>query len=175
MKTKDKISLTVGTIALIATGAGVGWVMFGGGDDAETVTTTSSSSSKTSTSSGTTSTSTNTASTSYTSSSSTSSSSSSYKDGTYTASANYSVPKGDSNTITATVEVSGGKIVSVTTTNDYTDHESKSYISRFESSLSGSATGQSLADYSPSRIGGASLTTAGFNDVLDAIRSDAAA
>ena len=49
------------------------------------------------------------------------------------------------------------------------------YISGFESSVNSSASGQSLATYSPSRIGGASLTTAAFDDALDTIRSQAMA
>lgn len=68
-----------------------------------------------------------------------------------------------------------GKITAVTTKNSYSDHESGRYVDSFESSFSSDATGESLASYSPSRIGGASLTTHAFADVLDQIRSDAAA
>lgn len=100
---------------------------------------------------------------------------SSYKDGTYTATASYSVPHGEQNSIAAEVTVAGGKIVSVKTTDNYSDHESAMYISGFESSVNSSASGQLLATYSPSRIGGASLTTAAFDDALDTIRSQAMA
>ena len=96
------------------------------------------------------------------------------KDGTYTATATYYVPHG-SNTISATVTVSGGNITSVTANDNYTDGESAMYIDSFESSLSSKAVGMSLASASFSRIGGASLTTEGFNSVLDQIRTQATA
>lgn len=71
--------------------------------------------------------------------------------------------------------VSGGKITAVTTDDSYSDHESAMYIDSFESSVSSTAVGTSLADASFSRIGGASLTTEGFNSVLDEIRTQATA
>jgi len=47
------------------------------------------------------------------------------------------------------------------------------YISRLESALKDTVPGQDLASLSPSRIGGASLTTYAFDQVLDTIRSQA--
>lgn len=91
---------------------------------------------------------------------------------TYSASVLYSVPR-SSNSITVTVGVTDGVISSVSTENSYTDHESGRYISRFESDLQTDAVGQSLSTYSPSRIGGASLTTQGFSDALSQIRTEA--
>ncbi len=97
-----------------------------------------------------------------------------FKDGSYTASSSYVVPHGGHNTISVTVGVSGGTITSVKTTDDYSDSESSMYIGSFEDSLNRDANGRSLADYYPSRIGGASLTTAAFGAVLDQIRTTAA-
>ena len=85
------------------------------------------------------------------------------------------MPHGATNTISATVVVSGGNITSVTADDNYTDRESGMWISDFESSLSSTVNGTSLADASFSRIGGASLTTEGFNAVLDMIRTQATA
>lgn len=181
MKKKDALFLGIGAVAIIASAAVVGFAVMNTNSDDTSASTSSASVTKSSASSSTDDTSSSSssddsASTSSDSSSSDgSASSSSYKDGTYSATVIYSVPKGDTNSITASVTISGGEITAVTSDNSYTDHESGQYISRFESSLSSSATGQSLADYSPSRIGGASLTTSAFADVLDQIRQDAAA
>ena len=101
--------------------------------------------------------------------------SSGYKDGTYTASASYSVPHNGSNSIAVTLTVKDGVITAVNADNSYTDHESSEYIDMFEQALEGQVVGQSVASLSPSRIGGASLTTDGFNDALDTIRSQAQA
>lgn len=97
------------------------------------------------------------------------------KDGTYTASTSYFVPHDGQNSVNATVVVSGGTIASVKATGNYTDGESAMYVDSFNSSVESDATGQPLASYSPSRIGGASLTTAAFDSVLDAIRTKARA
>lgn len=101
--------------------------------------------------------------------------SSGYKDGTYTASASYSVPHNGSNSIAVTLTVKDGVITAVNADNSYTDHESSEYIDMFEQALEGKVVGQSVASLSPSRIGGASLTTGGFSDALETIRTQAKA
>ncbi len=102
-------------------------------------------------------------------------STSGYKDGQYTASQDYYVPGGDTNTVSVTLTVANGKISSVTANDQYGNGVSAYYVSSFESAVSGDAAGQSLSDYSPSRIGGASLTTEAFAQAIDTIRSQAAA
>ena len=82
------------------------------------------------------------------------------------------VPHG-SNTINVTVTVSNGKIVSASATHGYSDRESGMYVDSFDSSLSSNVNGESLADIIVSRIGGASLTTEAFAEVLDTIKSEA--
>ena len=175
MDTKNKVFVVIGSVALLATaGLGGAFLFADKSTSASTTGTASSSTTSSTTSNAPTNTSnatTTTADTSTTSSSSTSS----YKDGTYTASTSYSVPHGATNSLSATVAISGGKITSVTTNDNYTDHESAMYISDFESSVSSEASGTSLADASFSRIGGASLTTEAFNTVLDTVRSQATA
>lgn len=172
MDTKNKVFVVVGSVALIAAaGIGGGYLFLNksNSDMGSDAATTSSSTavdtapSKTATSSDTSSTGTSSA------------SANNYKDGTYTATSTYHVPHGGSNTIAATVTVSGGKITSVSTKDSYTDRESSMWIGDFESSVSSDANGQGLASYSPSRIGGASLTTAAFSDAIDQIRTKASA
>lgn len=172
MNTATKIAVSIGSIAVIAT-AGIGGLLLATSNDTIPATTPISSS-VTPTTTSTSSTSSSTSDTS-SSSSTTSSSTATYKDGAYTASATYSVPHGGSNSISATVTVAGGNITAVTTHDNYTDGESAMYIDSFESRVSSTVVGTSLADASFSRIGGASLTTVGFNNVLDTIRSQATA
>ncbi len=167
MNTATKIIVSIGSVAVIAT-AGISGLLLATSNGTNSTTTPTSSSAPVS--SGT----SNSSSSSTSSSTSSSSSTTSYKDGSYTASSSYYVPHG-TNTISATVTVSNGKITAVTTNDNYTDNESAMYIDSFESSVSSSAVGTSLADASFSRIGGASLTTEGFNNVLDEIRTQAAA
>ena len=155
MDTKNKLFTVIGSAALIATAGIGGATLFASKDDTASTTTGATVSSTTLSSSTRTSTDTSP-------SSSSSTSHSSYKDGTYTASTTYSVPHGATNSISATVVVSGGTITSVTANDSYTDRESGMWISDFEGSLSGDASDQSLSSYSPSRIGGASLTTEAF-------------
>lgn len=166
MNTATKIIVSIGSIAVIAT-AGIGGYLLATSNGTTSTTTPTSTSAPASSNSTSSSSTTST-------SSSTTSSTSSYKDGTYTASSSYYVPHG-TNTISATITVSNNKITSVTTKDDYTDRESAMYIDSFESSVSGSAVGTSLANASFSRIGGASLTTEAFNSVLDEVRTQAAA
>ena len=172
MKKQDKILITLGTAAVIAFSGFVGYSLFATPDQTA-ANTTSSHTTTTNTSPSQSSESTTTAPSAHSNTASTSSSS--YRDGTYTATSSYIVPHGAQNSITGTVVVSSGKISSVTTTNDYSDHESANYIDWFEQEISPAVTGQDIGDVSVSRVGGASLTSSAFNDVLDTIRSKASA
>lgn len=172
MNTATKIIISIGSIAIVAT-AGIGGLLLATSDDTASTTTPATTTSSTTSSSG--SSSDSSTSSASTSESSSTESTSSYQDGTYTATSSYSVPRGVTNSISATVTVSGGKITSVVTDNTYSDHESGMYIDSFESDISSAAVGTSLADATFSRIGGASLTTEGFNSVLDEIRTQATA
>lgn len=176
MKKKDALFLGIGAVAIIASAAVVGFAVMNTNDTDDTNLAANSSVSSAATNNSSSSSSTSSDDTSTNSSnSSTSTSSESYADGTYSASTDYEVPRGATNSITASITVANGKITSVSVENSSVDHESSRYIDDFESGVSSSATGKSLADYSPTRIGGASLTTSAFADVLDQIRQDAAA
>ena len=160
MNTATKIIVSIGSIAVIAS-AGIGGFLLATTNDnmtqvIPTVTTQPAASSATR------------------SSSTSPTSTSSYKNGMYTASMNYLVPEGSSNTMSASVTISDSRITAVTTNNTYVDRESVLYIDSFDSSVKSSAVGTSLADAKNfSRIGGASLTTEAFNSVLDTIRTQA--
>jgi len=176
MNTATKIIVSIGSIAVIATAGIGGFLLATKNDAASAIATTTSSVTPASTAVATTTPTSDTTSTAVTPASTpTTANTSGYKDGTYTANTSYRVPHGGSNTISASVTVSGGKITAVTANDNYTDGESAMYVDSFESSLSSSVVGTSLANANFSRIGGASLTTSAFDSALDTIRTQATA
>lgn len=167
MNSKDKVLVTVGTVAVLGVASFTGYALFATKNTdtsaqvaAQTTSTPSSSATTTTTA---TPTSTSTA------------SGSAYKDGQYSTTINYGVPHGGSNSITVNLTVKDGVVTAVTTDNSYQDGESGMYIDSFKSGLNGAVVGKSLGDLSVSYVGGASLTSFAFNDALDTIRSDAKA
>lgn len=166
MDTRNKIFAVVGTVAILGTAGVVGALLFTQQDTTSdtTATTTSQNSSPSSSSS-----------TDSSSSSTGTTTAGSYKDGTYTTTQSYAVPHGDSNSLTVTVTIASGKITAVTIDDTYNDHDSAEYVSSFESSVKGVIVGQSIGSTSPSRIGGASLTSSAFYDALDTIATEAKA
>ena len=105
----------------------------------------------------------------------TSATSSTYKDGTYTKTMSYRVPGGGVNQLTAKIDVKAGTIAGVTATSQYDERESRMYVTGFDSGISRVVTGQKLGDGYVGRVGGASLTSSAFNDILDAVMKDAKA
>lgn len=173
MEKPQKIFISIGTIAVVGLAVVGGKLLFAVDDSSSNNTPTASQTTQNQPSS--TANSVSASSTAPSSTSTTGTSGTAVKDGQYTASQSYSVPHGGVNTITVNLTVSNGKISAVKTDNTYTDRESQMWISDFESQLSSDASGQSLASYSPSRIGGASLTTYAFSEAIDTIRTKASA
>lgn len=176
MKTKDKIFLAIGSTAIVAAIGFGGYAMFAkptGISNASQTSTSVSTGGSGASLDASSSSSDSSVSSSDTSSSSSTSSNASYKDGTYTASASYSVPHGYQNTIKVSVIIASGKITAASATHDYSDRESGEYIDMFDSALTSKVVGQSVSSTSFSRIGGASLTTEGFDEALASIQSDA--
>ena len=168
MKQQDKIFFTIGGLAVVIAASATGIFLFRNTDPQSSVQRTPVSSSTT-----------NNAveaqpeTTAVNNSSSTVSESSSiYDDGTYTASSTYMVPRG-SNSINTKITVSGGKIATVEVDHNYSDRESGMYIDSFENALQSVVIGQSIDGISPSRIGGATLTTNAFSQTLTTIANEA--
>lgn len=178
MNKKDKIFLAIGSTAIIAAVGFGGYALFAKptvSDSNIQQTSSTTSGATTSSVSGNSSEASDTPSTASSSSTNSSSNSttSTYKDGVYTASASYSVPHGYQNTIKVSVTITGGNITAASATHDYSDRESGEYIDMFTSALSSKVVGQSISSINFSRIGGASLTTEGFDKALTTIQSDA--
>jgi uncharacterized protein with FMN-binding domain len=108
------------------------------------------------------------------SSSSGSTSASSYKDGSYTASSDYSVPNGYED-IKVTLTVSSGVVTNSQIMNSESDRESAEWQERFASDYKSMVVGKSLSGLNLSYVSGASDTTDGFNEALDKIRTQAQA
>lgn len=169
MKQQDKVILVVGSTTILV-GAGLTGAWLFGKSDAPATTSAIPSTAQTANTSAASS----AANTSTVSGSSTSSTSG-YTDGTYTATINYVVPHGYSNQLTATVTIGGGQVTSVSVQHDTSDQESNAYTDSFDAVLQDNIVGKSIDGLSPSRIGGASLTTQAFDDALVTIRTDAKA
>lgn len=105
---------------------------------------------------------------------STSTSGDTYQDGTYTAEGTYVTPE-SVETITVTVTLEDDVVTGVDVTGDPQAHETVEYQSKFIGGISDVVVGQDLDQLSVSRVAGSSLTSGGFNDAIETIKSEAAA
>lgn len=101
-----------------------------------------------------------------------SSSTGSYKDGTYKESGTYRSP-GGSETINLSVTLSGGLITATDMTAIPSTSEARDYQGRFIDAYKALVVGKKIGDVSLDRVAGSSLTSGGFNNALDQIKSDA--
>jgi len=99
---------------------------------------------------------------------------SSYKDGTYSATGSYSSP-GGRESIKLTVTIKDGIITSTSLDEKASNGEAKEYQDDFDSGYKTLVVGKNIDEVSLSRVAGSSLTSNGFNDALDEIKSDAKA
>ena len=102
------------------------------------------------------------------------SSSSAFKDGSYTASANYLVPTGQEN-IQVTLTVKGGAVTSSQIQNSETNPESAQFQEYFASQYKSQVIGKSLSGLQIAYIAGASDTCQAFNSAVKNIQNQAQA
>jgi uncharacterized protein with FMN-binding domain len=98
---------------------------------------------------------------------------STYADGTYTAEGSYATPE-SVETIVVTVTLEDDVITAVDVTGDPQKSESEEYQGRFIGGIAEVVVGKSIDEISVSRVAGSSLTSGGFNQAIDAIKSEAA-
>jgi uncharacterized protein with FMN-binding domain len=98
---------------------------------------------------------------------------STYADGTYTAEGSYATPE-SVETIVVTVTLQDDIITSVDVSGDPQKRESEEYQSRFIGGIADVVVGQDIDQISVSRVAGSSLTSGGFNQAIDTIKSEAA-
>ncbi len=100
-------------------------------------------------------------------------SSGTYADGTYTAEGSYATPE-SVETIVVTVTLENDIITAVDVTGDPQKRESEEYQGRFIGGIADVVVGQDIDQISVSRVAGSSLTSGGFNQAIDTIKSEAA-
>jgi len=98
---------------------------------------------------------------------------STYADGTYTAEGSYATPE-SVETIVVTVTLQDDIITSVDVAGDPQKRESEEYQSRFIGGIADVVVGQDIDQIAVSRVAGSSLTSGGFNQAIDTIKSEAA-
>ena len=99
--------------------------------------------------------------------------SSTYADGTYTAEGSYATPE-SVETIVVTVTLQDDIITEVSVSGDPQKRESEEYQSQFIGGIADVVVGQDIDQISVSRVAGSSLTSGGFNQAIDTIKSEAA-
>jgi uncharacterized protein with FMN-binding domain len=97
----------------------------------------------------------------------------SYADGTYSADGSYATPE-SVETINVTVTLENDVITAVEVTGDPQKRESEQYQGQFIGGIADVVVGQDIDDIQVSRVAGSSLTSNGFNEAIEAIKSEAA-
>jgi uncharacterized protein with FMN-binding domain len=98
----------------------------------------------------------------------------SYKDGTYTATSNYQVPHG-SESIKVNLTLKGGVVTSSSVQNSENNFDSAQFQEGFAATYQSYVVGKKISGLQLGAISGASDTTAGFNEALSQIASQAQA
>lgn len=97
----------------------------------------------------------------------------SYADGTYSAEGSYATP--DSvETVSVTVTLADDVITAVDVVGNPQKAESKQFQSKFIGGISEVVVGKDIDEISVSRVAGSSLTSGGFNQAIEEIKSEAA-
>lgn len=97
-----------------------------------------------------------------------------YKNGTYNATGSYISPSGQES-IELTVTLKESIITDTSLASNATDRNAKDYQTAFASGYKSMVVGKNIDRVSLSRVAGSSLTSNGFNDALDQIKTDAKA
>ncbi|MDN5275100.1 MAG: FMN-binding protein [Candidatus Saccharibacteria bacterium] len=97
-----------------------------------------------------------------------------YKDGTYSADGTYRSPGGNEK-IGVTLTIASGTISDVSIKTYGSGSDAEEYQAQFKDGISAVVVGKKVNDVSVSRVSGSSLTSTGFNNALEIIKSDAQA
>lgn len=97
----------------------------------------------------------------------------SYTDGTYNATGTYRSP-GGTDAVQVMVVLKSDVIVDVSVVGKTTNETSKMYIDAFTSGYKTLVVGKNIDDVQLSKVSGSSLTPKGFNEALNAIKTQAA-
>ncbi|WP_405375385.1 MULTISPECIES: hypothetical protein [unclassified Microbacterium] len=97
-----------------------------------------------------------------------------YTDGTYTAEGSYQTPESVEE-ISVTLTLESDVITDVVVEGQPSRAESEQYQSQFIGGIRDEVVGKNIDEISVDRVAGSSLTSGGFNQALEEIRTDAAA
>ena len=97
-----------------------------------------------------------------------------YSDGTYEATGQYATPE-SVETVDVTLTIAGDAVTDVTVTGDPQAAESRRYQSEFIGGIRDEVVGKKVDDISVSKVAGSSLTSGGFMQALNTIKSEAKA
>ena len=97
-----------------------------------------------------------------------------YADGTYTAEGSYATPE-SVETLSVTVTLENDVVTDVEVNGDPQKRESVQYQGQFIGGIADVVVGEDIDAISVSRVAGSSLTSAGFNQAIEEIKSEAAA
>ncbi len=97
-----------------------------------------------------------------------------YADGQYSAIGDYQSPGGKQE-IGVTVTLSNSVITALTLDTSNTSGPSAEFQGKFSSGIDDLVVGKSIDELSVSKVSGSSLTSIGFNDAIDQIKTEAAA
>jgi uncharacterized protein with FMN-binding domain len=100
--------------------------------------------------------------------------SSGFKDGTYSATGDYSTPEGTEN-IKVNVTLKDGVVTDTSAVASMKSRDSKEYAGQFVANYKPLVVGKNIASIKLSRVSGSSLTSQGFNDAIDQIETQAKA
>ena len=100
--------------------------------------------------------------------------SASYKDGTYSADGNYVSPNG-TETVGVTVTLAGGTVSDVQITQHPSNPNTRKFQGEFAGGIQSQIVGKNLDEIKVSKVAGSSLTSGGFNQAVEKIKSEARA
>jgi uncharacterized protein with FMN-binding domain len=95
-----------------------------------------------------------------------------YKDGTYSADGNYVSPNG-TETVGVELTLADGAVSAVKITEHPTNPNTKKFQGEFAGGIQAQVVGKKLDELNVSKVAGSSLTSGGFNDAVEKIKSQA--
>ena len=97
-----------------------------------------------------------------------------YKDGTYSADGNYVSPNG-TETVGVTLTLAGGAVSDVKITQHPSNPNTRKFQGEFAGGIQSQIVGKKLDEIKVSKVAGSSLTSGGFNQAVEKIKSEAQA
>lgn len=97
---------------------------------------------------------------------------SAYKDGTYSADGNYVSPNG-TETVGVELTLAAGKVTDVQITTHPSNPNTRKFQGEFAGGIAGQIVGKDIDGLNVSKVAGSSLTSGGFNDAVEQIKSEA--